>query len=67
MKGGVLMDFATKLLEFRAKWGLSQAEMCKILGVNKGMIMRYENHYATPRKVNLIAFAEKMRKWEEAQ
>ena len=59
------MEFSEKIIKFRAKWNLSQEEAAEILGVNKNMIYRYENNLVNPRKVNLIAFDEKMRKWEE--
>lgn len=59
------MEFSEKMIKFRAKWNLSQKEAAEILGINKNMIYQYESGLVNPRKVNLIAFDEKMRKWEE--
>ena len=59
------MEFSEKIIKFRVKWNLRQREATEILGVNKNMIYRYESNLVNPRKVNLIAFDEKMRKWEE--
>ena len=59
------MEFSEKIIKFRVKWNLSQREAAEILGVNKNMIYQYESGLVNPRKVNLIAFDEKMKKWEE--
>lgn len=61
------MEFSEKIIKFRVKWNLSQREAAEILGVNRNMIYQYESGLVNPRKVNLIAFDEKMRKWEEEQ
>ena len=61
------MEFSEKIIKFRAKWNLSQREAAEILGINKNMIYQYESGLVNPRKVNLIAFDEKMKKWEEEQ
>lgn len=59
------MEFSEKIIKFRVKWNLSQREAAEILGVNKNMIYQYESGLVNPRKVNLIAFDEKMKAWEE--
>ena len=59
------MESSEKMIKFRAKWNLSQEAAAEILGVNKNMIYRYESNLVKPRKVNLIAFDEKMKAWEE--
>lgn len=59
------MEFSKKMIEFRAKWNLSQQEAARILGIHKNMVWRYENDIVKPRKINLIIFDEKMKKWEE--
>ena len=59
------MDFATKLLEFRARYRLTQREAAKVLGVTEAMIVRYERKKSKPTSRNLIVFLEKMKKYEE--
>lgn len=50
------MDFCEKLINFRAKFDLSQVETADLLGVTPFMIYQYEVKKATPHKKNLIRF-----------
>ena len=59
------MDFATRLLEFRARYRLTQVEAAKVLGVTEAMIVRYEKKQSKPTNRNLVIFLEKMKKYEE--
>ena len=59
------MDFGRTLLEFRAKYNLTQKQLADYLGINVMAIYRYENNKNNPSKVNKIKFENKMKEWEE--
>ena len=59
------MDFGKKLLEFRAKYSLSQKQTSEIVGVSYEMISQYENGKYKPTARNKIIFENKMKEWEE--
>lgn len=61
------MDFGKKLLEFRAKYSLSQKQTSEIVGVSYEMISQYENGKYKPTARNKIIFENKMKEWEEKQ
>lgn len=61
------MDFGKKLLEFRAKYSLSQKQTSEIIGVSYEMISQYENGKYKPTARNKIIFENKMKEWEEKQ
>lgn len=58
------MTFAETMLNFRAKYGLTQKQAAEILGVHLNMISAYEKSKKKPRPVNLIAFKRKMEDYE---
>ena len=59
------MDFGKKLLEFRAKYSLSQKQTSEIIGVSYEMISQYENGKYKPTARNKIIFENKMKEWED--
>lgn len=59
------MDFGRTILEFRAKYNLTQKQLADYLGINVLSIHRYENNKNKPSKVNKIKFENKMKEWEE--
>lgn len=59
------MLFKDELLEFRAKFDLTQKQAAKILGVNPNMIFRYEKGFAKPSDKNLIILRKKMYQYEK--
>ena len=59
------MDFGRTLLEFRAKYNLTQKQLADYLGVNAMAIYRYENNKYNPSQVNKIKIENKMKEWEE--
>ena len=65
MKGGDKMDFGRKLLEFRAKYNLTQKQLAHIIGVDTNTVYRTENGKTVPTQVNKIKFENKMKEWEE--
>ena len=64
-KRGDKMDFGRTLLEFRAKYNLTQKQLADYLGVNAMAIYRYENNKYNPSQVNKIKIENKMKEWEE--
>ena len=64
-KRGDKMDFGRTLLEFRAKYNLTQKQLADYLGINVMAIYRYENNKYNPTQVNKIKFENKMKEWEE--
>ena len=66
-KRGDKMDFGRTLLEFRAKYNLTQKQLADYFGINKTAIYRYENNKCIPSQVNKIKFENKMKEWEEKQ
>ena len=66
-KRGDKMDFGRTLLEFRAKYNLTQKQLADYFGINKTSIYRYENNKYIPSQVNKIKFENKMKEWEEKQ
>ena len=59
------MEFGRTLLEFRAKYNLTQKQLADYFGINKTAIYRYENNKYNPSQVNKIKFENKMKEWEE--
>ena len=59
------MDFGRTLLEFRAKYNLTQKQLADYLGITVITIYRYENNKNKPSQVNKIKFENKMKEWEE--
>ena len=64
-KRGDKMDFGRTLLEFRAKYNLTQKQLADYFGINTMAIYRYENNKNKPSQVNKIKFENKMKEWEE--
>ena len=64
-KRGDKMEFGRTLLEFRAKYNLTQKQLADYFGINKTAIYRYENNKYNPSQVNKIKFENKMKEWEE--
>lgn len=58
------MDFGRKMLEFRAKHNLTQAQLADILGVSPNTIHRSENEKTKPTKKNAVIFENKMKEYE---
>lgn len=48
------MTFAKRILNFRSRHGLTQAEMADVLGVTLNMVFRYEHGTSKPRPANMI-------------
>ena len=59
------MDFGRTLLEFRAKYNLTQKQLADYFGINALSIYRYENNKNKPSQVNKIKLENKMKEWEE--
>ena len=58
------MDFGRTLLEFRAKYNLTQKQLADYLGITVMAIYRYENNKNKPSQVNKIKFENKMKEYE---
>ena len=63
-KRGDKMDFGRTLLEFRAKYNLTQKQLADYLGITVMAIYRYENNKNKPSQVNKIKFENKMKEYE---
>jgi DNA-binding XRE family transcriptional regulator len=61
------MAFGEKLLDFRAKYNLTQIQVADIIGVSNEMICFYEKGKYKPHPKNKIRFEKKMKEWEENQ
>ena len=59
------MEYAVRLLNFRAKHNLTQADLADILGVCVTMVHRYERNYNKPSAKNKIIYEKKMNEYEE--
>ena len=59
------MEFKQLLLNFRAKYNLTQKDLSKILGVALNTIHRYESGSNKPNAMHEIQFKDKLKKWEE--
>ena len=57
-------NYGITLLEFRAKYLLTQTQLAKILGITLTMVHRYETNKSEPTQVKKIIFNKKMKKWE---
>ena len=66
-KRGDKMEFGKMLLEFRAKYNLTQKQLANIIGTNTNTVYRTENEKTVPTRVNKIKFENKMKEWEENQ
>ena len=64
---GDKMEFGKMLLEFRAKYNLTQKQLANIIGTNTNTVYRTENEKTVPTRVNKIKFENKMKEWEEKQ
>lgn len=58
------MDFGRKMLEFRAKHNLTQAQLADIFGVSYNTIYRTENEKTKPTKKNAVIYENKMKEYE---
>lgn len=58
------MDFSTFLLEFRARYNLTQAQLAELLDVGVGMVHRYESGKNHPTKKNEIKYKNKLKERE---
>ena len=61
------MSFGRKMLEFRARHNLTQAQLAKIVGIAINTVQRLENEINKPTKRNSIKIENKMKEWEEKQ
>ena len=61
------MTFGRKMLEFRAKYNLTQTQLANIIGVDINTVYRTENGKTEPTKKNAIKFENKMKEWEEKE
>lgn len=61
------MSFGRKMLEFRAKHNLTQAQLAKIVGIAINTVQRLENEINKPTKRNSIKIENKMKEWEEKE
>ena len=59
------MEFRKKLLEFRAKYNLTQSQLGEIIGVSCNAVCRYEIGKHKPTNKNEIVYSNKMKEWEE--
>ena len=59
--------FQRTLLHFRAKHGLTQKQLCEILGCSKNGVYLYENGESLPTRVHQIMYENKMKEWEESK
>ena len=66
-KRGDKMEFGRTLLEFRAKYNLTQKQLAHIIGVDTNTVYRTENGKTVPTQVNKIKFENKMKEWEKKQ
>lgn len=58
------MSWDKKMLEFRAKYNLTQKQLSEILGVSSLMIFRYEAGLNKPLPVNKIKIEKIMNEYE---
>ena len=59
------MEFSEVLLNFRARYGLTQMQMARLLEVSPNMVYFYENGKYAPTARNKIRFETKMKDYEE--
>ena len=58
------MNFAEKLIKFRAENNLTQKQLADLFNVNVHMIFRYEKGLSQPIAVNMFKFEKKMKEYE---
>lgn len=58
------MGYGKRLLDFRARHNLTQAQLAELFGVSLEMISKYETEKARPRPKNLLKFENKMKEME---
>jgi DNA-binding XRE family transcriptional regulator len=58
------MTFGRKMLEFRAKYNLTQKQLADIIGVDANTVHRTETEKTKPSKRNEIIFENKMKEYE---
>ena len=58
------MNFGERLLQFRAKYDLTQQNLAVIFGVTQRMIYLYEANLCKPNPKNKIMFENKMKEYE---
>lgn len=66
-KRGDKMDFAEKMLVFRARHKLTQTQLAKIIDVDINTVHRTETKKTKPTLRNQIIFENKMKEWEEKE
>ena len=59
------MEYAEKLLKFRAKHNLTQRQLALLFDVGVFMIYRYEKGISRPSAMHEKKYEEIMKKWEE--
>ena len=59
------MEFRKKLLEFRAKYNLTQSQLGEIIGVSCNAVCGYEIGKHKPTNKNEIVYSNRMKEWEE--
>lgn len=59
------MEYGKKMIEFRAKYNLSQSKLAKIFGVTITTIHRLENNKNKPSAMHKSKFDKIMKEWEE--
>lgn len=58
------MNYAHKLLIFRAEHNLTQFQLAELLGVARNTIQRYEKGICKPTAMKQLQFEKKMREKE---
>jgi transcriptional regulator with XRE-family HTH domain len=58
------MNFGQKILEFRAKYDLTQQQVSVLLGVSRDMVYRYETGKGNPSRKNIIKYENIMNEYE---
>ena len=61
------MEYGKNLLEFRAKYNLTQKDLAELFEVSPNMVFRYEKGTHKPHKANEIRFENKMKEYEVKQ
>lgn len=60
------MDFGNMLIEFRAKYGLTQKKAAELFGVSANTIHRYEKGTVKPTLMHRIRFENQMKTINES-
>lgn len=59
------MTLSERILEYRAKYGISQRKMDLILGENNGTVFRIESEKRKTRKANALRISKKLDELEK--